>query len=70
MRRIQYPGLANHIDQHQGFIEKATAFNLTAADGSLDMIGMHRYLSEWLIQHIVTSDGQYRRFLEECDSNF
>jgi hemerythrin-like metal-binding protein/PAS domain S-box-containing protein len=65
LRSIGYPQLAAQQREHEAFVEKMAAFSVAAAEGSSDRAGMHRYLKDWLLSHIVTADMQYRRFVEE-----
>ncbi len=64
MRRIAYPDLERHIAQHQAFVEKVSELSLKATDRDLDMAGTLRFLQDWLSQHILLSDMQYRHFAE------
>ena len=67
LHRIGYPHIAAHELEHAVFVETVTSFSLAAVGGVLDLAGVHRYLREWLLGHILESDMQYRRFTEKSD---
>lgn len=64
MQRIGYPQLIAHQKEHTTFVEKMTIFSMAASDGRQDRAGVHRYLKEWLLSHILKSDIHYRYIVE------
>ena len=62
---IGYAHFAAHQSEHADFIEQMTAYDMAAMAGVLDRAGMHRYLMQWVLAHILQSDMQYRHFAEE-----
>ncbi len=64
MRRYGYPDLAKHIRIHEGFIRKAEAFLDDLEETPLATITeVASFLSEWLIHHIIETDGKYSRYI-------
>ena len=68
LKNIEFPGLSAHTKEHNAFVEAMADFNMAALDGKRDAVAVHQYLKEWLLNHILKSDMQYRRFAEGCDS--
>ena len=66
MRQHGYPMLDEQIAQHRSFRKKAVDF-CTATTLAIDEIPdtMLNYLREWLLEHILTVDMQYKPFFEE-----
>ena len=62
MRRIGYPGLAAHTDQHAEFVKKAAKYNHGAWQNDGDMERLYQYLRNWFLTHILQSDMQFSRF--------
>jgi hemerythrin-like metal-binding protein/PAS domain S-box-containing protein len=60
LQEIGYPQRAAHTGEHDAFVEKMTAYSMAAADGMDDCAGVYRYLKEWLLTHILSSDMKYR----------
>ena len=65
LKQIGYPRLAEHEEEHAAFVRKMVSFNLAAADHVIDAVAVHTYLKQWLVSHILSSDMQYGRFLEQ-----
>ncbi len=64
MRRYEYPDLARHARIHAGFIHKAETFLDDLEDIPLATISeVSGFLSEWLINHIVKTDGEYSKYI-------
>ena len=62
LQEIGYPQRAAHLGEHDAFVEKMTAYSMAAADGTHDCAGAYRYLKEWLLAHILSSDMKYRDY--------
>lgn len=69
MKKIDYPGLEEHIKQHQAFVEWIRTVKKTynRAPESPFIVGDHvnNFLQYWLVQHIMQEDMKYRDFLIE-----
>ncbi len=63
MRKIGYPGIAAHAEQHAEFLEAMVDFSFSATGSVPDKGVIHRYLRNWLLVHILQSDMEYRRFV-------
>ena len=64
LARHNYPQLEAHKKEHMGFLSHLSAFLFAASGGHLDRAGLHEILSEWLSQHLLVSDMQYKGFLQ------
>ncbi len=62
MRRIGFPGLSGHEQEHAGFFTRMADFSLTSAPSAALAQSMHQYLLNWLLAHILGSDMAYRQF--------
>ncbi len=65
LQRIGFPGLPHHEQEHARFFERMAEFSLTSASSAAHAQSMHQYLLNWLLAHILKSDMQYRRFIEQ-----
>lgn len=63
MRASSYPGLEQHIAEHEAFRARLTELHLKsiAADISADTV---KLLTEWLTNHIARSDMAYVPYLK------
>ena len=68
MLQYHYPGMEPHIKAHRSFKNTVNDFQeqvLTGYGGlSTDV---YKYLREWLLNHIVKTDGRFGEFLREKD---
>ncbi len=64
LRQHNYPQLERHKAEHIGLLSQLSAFFFAASAGVLDKSGLYRCLSDWLSQHMLESDMQYREFLQ------
>ncbi|MBF0190866.1 MAG: hemerythrin domain-containing protein [Magnetococcales bacterium] len=64
MRKIGYPKLAAHIQEHQGLLTRVKALvNQLVCDRSIGLIvDLHFFLYEWFLSHTVRSDGLFVEF--------
>jgi hemerythrin len=66
MSRHDFPGLEQHQSQHiQFFREIAEIRNLHHADKVRSGMECIKFLRDWVIRHILTTDRQYGTFLNE-----
>jgi len=65
--KYKYHGLKNHALEHRLFENKVSEFKarFNSADDkvTLDML---EFLADWLTGHILGSDQEYRRYLNNC----
>ena len=66
MRRHNYPRLDEHIAQHLTFRNATVDFCMAAMndDGTVPE-AMFRYLCNWLVEHILNSDMDYKPYCRE-----
>lgn len=63
LARCGYPDLASQEDEHAAYSEALTEFLFAALDGNLDRNGVHAYLGDWWVRHILDSDMRYKEYL-------
>jgi hemerythrin len=64
MRRINYPGIRDHIEQHNALVAKLYGITLQIASDTLDRNEWRNYLSSWLIKHIATTDTRLAAYVQ------
>jgi hemerythrin len=64
LRKIQYPEYEDHVAQHESFLNDLDSLSNRAMDENLDSIELYRFLSDWLSEHVLELDQQYRRYDE------
>jgi len=66
LKKINYPRLASHQQQHLEFVQTARNLHAQLLAGkftvSMDLL---RYLKTWLSEHILGTDQQYAPFLAD-----
>lgn len=65
-RTTNYPGYEEHKDQHELFIQKVNELkkHLDQGDSKIS-IDLMKFLSDWLINHILVSDRKYAQHLKK-----
>ena len=61
-----FPDLEAHKQEHVGYVDRLSVILLAATVGGVgrqEMQGLHRFLTGWFHDHILTSDMRYREFL-------
>jgi len=65
MQAVNYPGLAEHRNQHEEFVKKVDAF---VADYDAGRAGLTfaiiNFLRDWLLHHIADTDKKYSSYLQ------
>jgi len=64
MKRIDYPALAAHVKQHNDLITKLYDVAQRIADNTLDQEALETFLSDWLLNHIGSSDSKLAKFVK------
>ncbi len=54
MRRLNYPGLQTHVEQHNTLLSKLGSTAELIANYSLTMANLESFLSAWLLNHPET----------------
>lgn len=67
MKKVGYPGLTQHAEEHERFVEWIDTVKRTYARAAESpfLIGdmVNDFLIEWLANHIMTEDMKYRDFI-------
>ncbi len=66
MQEHQYPDLNPHIQEHDELRSKVADFLAQLEQGNPDLpLQLFGFLREWLLNHIVETDGKYGEFFRE-----
>jgi hemerythrin len=65
LQRMAYPELASHKEEHAAFVHRLVDDVMGAVSDAAHMSAVHRHVRAWLYSHILESDMNYRRFVEE-----
>ena len=60
LHRIAYPELSAHQREHAAFTARVMEYIEAAGRGTQDRQGIHGFLLNWLVSHILESDMRYR----------
>ncbi|MBU6260115.1 MAG: hemerythrin family protein [Burkholderiales bacterium] len=63
MRRLDYPGRAEHEAQHDALMERLHGLSLDVAAGTLSRAQMQRFLTHWLLGHMGTQDRRLAAYV-------
>lgn len=63
MRRVKYPAISEHFEEHTDLISILTAFSDRVASDTLQSIEVEAFLRDWLVNHMVTSDVKLASYL-------
>ena len=64
MQSVNYPGLKEHIDEHNRLKAEALQFQMKInADFPEGTTEFYRFLREWLVEHIQECDKKYGPYL-------
>ncbi len=63
MKSLSYPGFERHEAEHDAFIAKVSEYlrNLKRDNISTDLA---RFLKDWLVNHILSSDKRFASYME------
>lgn len=62
MQILGYPGFAEHIDQHRGFVAYLSDIERKSITYDVSQDAIVSYLRDWLISHIAGEDRKYAIF--------
>ncbi|WP_320006911.1 bacteriohemerythrin [Maridesulfovibrio sp.] len=66
MNTYGYPALAEHLEMHESFAVKAEALNnLVSSGDKVDPVKVFKLLADWLRDHIMKTDKELGKFLNE-----
>ena len=61
-----YPELESHREEHQAFVTQTAYFIATYREGGASLKSdILLFLKEWLVEHIVKTDGAFGDYLKE-----
>ena len=63
MRRVGYPAVAAHVAEHNGLLSRLNEVADAIGKDSLDRVELEEFLSDWLFNHIGTSDARLAIYL-------
>jgi len=63
MRRIGYPEIDQHIDQHDALLAKLNEFLQNIANDNLIKAELETFMSHWFLGHMATGDAKLAAFL-------
>ena len=65
-----YPELESHREEHQTFVTQTAYFIATYRQGGASLKNdILLFLKEWLVEHIVKSDGAFGDFLKDANAD-
>jgi hemerythrin len=64
MRRIQYPHIDKHINQHRGLIAMLHGIATGINEGKSDKEGLGNFMNYWFLTHIATFDTKLAAYEE------
>lgn len=67
LKRLGYPGFAEHEAEHLEFRETISELLYQIAQGMVDRNHLCRYLTTWWNRHILESDMEFKAFLVGLD---
>lgn len=63
MEAAGYPKLADHLAEHDRFVETVMGMKAELADGLAGAMKLRAFVLNWLLAHILGSDAQYAKFI-------
>ena len=63
LRNCNYPQLNAHMAEHSECLEQLNDFLLAASQGVIAREQLHRFVSNWWVNHVRDTDTRYREFL-------
>lgn len=66
LKRLGYPHLKEHEQDHFTYIEAFTDILAHASRGMLDKAGTLLFLAKWWSDHILVTDMQYRSYIKSA----
>lgn len=64
MKRLNYPAMAAHQTQHDDLISRLSEVSARIANETLDHAVREVFLSDWLLNHIATSDVKLAAYIQ------
>jgi hemerythrin len=64
MKRLNYPAMAEHQTQHDNLISRLSEVSARIANDTLNHLVLEAFLSDWLLNHIATSDVKLAAYIQ------
>lgn len=64
MKRLNYPAMLEHQTQHDDLISRLSEVSARIANDTLDHLVLEAFLSDWLLNHIATSDVKLAAYIQ------
>jgi hemerythrin len=68
MRRVKFPSIAPHVEQHNDLISRLNDVSLAIANGTLNKADLEAFLADWTKNHIRIFDTRLASFLRQHTS--
>lgn len=59
MKKVRYPEIAAHVSEHNDLFTR-----LNSVAGSISRADLETFISDWIVNHIATSDAKLAKFVE------
>jgi hemerythrin-like metal-binding protein len=66
MRETRFPGYVEHIEQHNRLITRLSELSHGIGKNQWDRGGIHAFMKDWLLGHILQIDAQAARHAREA----
>jgi hemerythrin len=63
MRRINYPGLQEHMVQHQTLLDRLISRSMDVGKGYMNKPAIAALMHDWAVRHVPEDDAKLGRFL-------
>ena len=64
MRKLKYPAIKAHVAQHNALLSRLNAVADSIYKDTLDRADLEAFLSDWLAQHLATSDAKLAAYVK------
>jgi hemerythrin-like metal-binding protein len=65
MRRVNFPDIAPHVEQHNDLISRLNDVSLAIANGTLNKADLEAFLADWTKNHIRIFDTRIASFVRQ-----
>lgn len=63
MRRVSFPGLEEHMAQHQTLLERLISRSMDVGKGYMNKPAIAALMQDWALRHVPEEDARLGRFL-------
>jgi hemerythrin len=68
MRRVSFPGLEEHMAQHQTLLERLISRSMDVGKGYMNKPAIAALMQDWCERHVPEEDARLRQFLAASQS--